>query len=81
MSLHAVVVFTAIYITGVPAEAKVSAVAIIPTFVDVLFVTGISNVSDIPAVVVAPTVADFSSVVTTLNYCCFPWLCWCPLML
>jgi len=43
--------------------AKVSAVAIIPTVVDVLFVTGISNVFGIPAVVVAPTVADFCSVV------------------
>ncbi len=40
--------------------AKVSAVAIVHTVVDVHFATGISGIL---AVVVAPTVADLSSVV------------------
>jgi hypothetical protein len=77
VSLHAVVVFTAIYVTGVPAEAKVSAVAIIPTVVDVLFVTGISKS-------VGPSVDVFLLLLfhpwnpcygLSLCSCCLPYCC------
>ncbi len=43
--------------------AKVSAVTIFPTVVDVLCASGFSDVSVVPAVVVVTTVAGFSTVV------------------
>ncbi len=57
---------------GIPAVAKVSAVDIAPTVVDVLSSTSISNFSGVPAVAVIPTVACFSSVVNIPQIMLFP---------
>jgi hypothetical protein len=70
-SIPADVVLSAVDVPVVYAVAKVSAVATIPTYVDVLSATGISNVSCIPAVVVVPVVADFSTVIKHPFCFCF----------
>jgi len=59
--LHAVVVLTAVYVRGVPAVAKVSAVADAPTAVAVFFATGIGNVSGVSSVPAFPTAVQVSS--------------------
>jgi hypothetical protein len=69
--IPAAVVLSAVDVLVVSAVAKVSAIATIPTYVDVLSATGISNVSCVPALVVVPAVADFSTIIKHPFCFCF----------